>query len=157
MRTICVWMVSDSMRPDSSLIRVCQTMVRLPRWSGVASARTVPERPTHGPHPQAGQQRPHADHPPLGQGGAPSSTRWTSSWTTSTISSRRTPRTCHAFPLVKEEWGKLTDDDLKATEGKFDKLSGVIRERYGYSREKAEEELERFYKEHIYVDEGVKR
>src|SRR5262245_404145 len=36
---------------------------------------------------------------------------------------------------VKEQWGKLTDDDLTQAEGKFDKLSGVIRERYGYTRE----------------------
>jgi len=58
---------------------------------------------------------------------------------------------------VKEEWGKLTDDDLTTTEGKFDKLSGVIRERYGYTREGAEDELERFYKKYVYVDEGARR
>ena len=29
--TICVWMVMDSRRPDSSVTRVCHTMVRLPR------------------------------------------------------------------------------------------------------------------------------
>jgi uncharacterized protein YjbJ (UPF0337 family) len=45
---------------------------------------------------------------------------------------------------VKEEWGKLTDDDLKMVEGKFDKLAGLIRERYGYTKEKAEQELDRF-------------
>jgi uncharacterized protein YjbJ (UPF0337 family) len=59
---------------------------------------------------------------------------------------------------VKEEWGKLTDDDLKVAEGKFDKLAGLIRERYGYTREKAEEELERFCKKHhVYVEEEIKR
>ena len=58
---------------------------------------------------------------------------------------------------VKEEWGKLTDDDLKVAEGKFDKLAGLIRERYGYTREKAEDELERFYKKHVYVNEEVRR
>jgi uncharacterized protein YjbJ (UPF0337 family) len=58
---------------------------------------------------------------------------------------------------VKEEWGKLTDDDLTAAEGKFDKLSGLIRARYGYSREKAEDELERFYKKYVYVNEGAQR
>ena len=47
---------------------------------------------------------------------------------------------------VKEQWGKLTDDDLKMVEGKFDKLSGVIRERYGYSKERAEREIDDFYK-----------
>jgi uncharacterized protein YjbJ (UPF0337 family) len=58
---------------------------------------------------------------------------------------------------VKEEWGKLTDDDLTTAEGKFEKLSGLIRERYGYTREKAEDELERFYKKYVYVDEGAPR
>src|SRR6266446_94321 len=43
--TIWVWMVIDSRRPDSSVTRVCQTIVRRPRWSGVDSARTVPDRP----------------------------------------------------------------------------------------------------------------
>jgi uncharacterized protein YjbJ (UPF0337 family) len=59
---------------------------------------------------------------------------------------------------VKEEWGKLTDDDLKTVEGKFDKLSGLIRERYGYSREKADEELDRFYRKHkAYAEEDAGR
>ena len=58
---------------------------------------------------------------------------------------------------VKEEWGKLTDDDLTTAGGKFDKLSGLIRERYGYTREKAENELDRFYKKYVYVDEGTPR
>src|SRR2546425_12489518 len=43
--TIWVWIVSDRSRPDSSVTRVCQTIVRRPRWSGVDSARTVPDRP----------------------------------------------------------------------------------------------------------------
>src|SRR5712691_4422802 len=43
--TIWVWIVSDSNRPDSSVTRVCHTIVRRPRWSGVDSARTTPARP----------------------------------------------------------------------------------------------------------------
>ncbi len=59
---------------------------------------------------------------------------------------------------VKEEWGKLTDDDLKTVEGKFDKLSGLIRERYGYTKEKADQELDRFCTRHyVYAEEDVKR
>ena len=59
---------------------------------------------------------------------------------------------------VKEEWGKLTDDDLKTVEGKFDKLSGLIRERYGYTKEKADQELDRFCTTHnVYAEEDVKR
>ena len=42
---------------------------------------------------------------------------------------------------VKEQWGKLTDDDLTAIEGQRDKLLGRIQERYGLAREAAEAQL----------------
>ena len=58
---------------------------------------------------------------------------------------------------VKEQWGKLTDDDLTTAEGKFEKLSGLIQERYGFAKEKAEDELKRFYKKYVYVDEEARR
>ena len=48
---------------------------------------------------------------------------------------------------VKEWWGKLTDDDLDRAEGKADRLVGLLQEKYGYSREKAEEEFNRRLKE----------
>jgi uncharacterized protein YjbJ (UPF0337 family) len=49
---------------------------------------------------------------------------------------------------VKEQWGKLTDDDLRKVEGKYDKMAGLLREKYGYTKERAEEELDRFYHVH---------
>jgi uncharacterized protein YjbJ (UPF0337 family) len=45
---------------------------------------------------------------------------------------------------VKEQWGKLTDDELDRAEGKADQLVGLLQQRYGYTREKAEEEYDRF-------------
>jgi uncharacterized protein YjbJ (UPF0337 family) len=42
---------------------------------------------------------------------------------------------------VKERWGKLTDDDLQAIDGKRDRLVGKIQERSGIAREKAEEPI----------------
>ncbi|WP_182059323.1 CsbD family protein [Pantoea sp. ME81] len=42
---------------------------------------------------------------------------------------------------VKEQWGKLTDDDMDVAEGKRDQLVGRILERYGYGKEQAEKEL----------------
>ena len=44
---------------------------------------------------------------------------------------------------VKEWWGKLTDDDLKRVDGKFDQFVGLLQEKYGYTREYAEEEINR--------------
>ncbi len=45
---------------------------------------------------------------------------------------------------VKEQWGKLTDNDLTEIEGAEEKLLGLLQKRYGYAREKAEEEYKRF-------------
>ncbi len=45
---------------------------------------------------------------------------------------------------VKEQWGRLTDDDLDVIAGKRDQLVGMIQEQYGISREEAEKQVERF-------------
>lgn len=42
---------------------------------------------------------------------------------------------------VKEQWGKLTDDDLTRIEGNRDQLLGKIQERYGVAKDAAEREL----------------
>ncbi|MCA3182658.1 MAG: CsbD family protein, partial [Cupriavidus sp.] len=42
---------------------------------------------------------------------------------------------------IKEKWGKLTDDDITVINGKRDQLAGRIQERYGYTKERAEEEM----------------
>ena len=45
---------------------------------------------------------------------------------------------------LKEQWGKLTDDDLTVIEGKRDQLVGRLQERYGYTLEKAQKEADEF-------------
>jgi uncharacterized protein YjbJ (UPF0337 family) len=40
---------------------------------------------------------------------------------------------------VKEQWGKLTDDDLDVIAGKRDQLLGRIQERHGVAKHEAEE------------------
>ena len=42
---------------------------------------------------------------------------------------------------VKEQWGKLTDDDLDVIAGKRDQLLGRIQERHGISRDEAEKQV----------------
>ena len=44
---------------------------------------------------------------------------------------------------AKVWWGKLTDDDLKKVHGNSDKLIGLLQEKYGYTRQQAEEEYEK--------------
>ncbi len=45
---------------------------------------------------------------------------------------------------VRQKWGKLTDNDLATIEGKREQLAGAIQKRYGYTKEKAENELDEF-------------
>ena len=42
---------------------------------------------------------------------------------------------------VKEQWGKLTDDDFDVIAGKRDQLLGRIQERHGISRDEAEQQV----------------
>lgn len=48
---------------------------------------------------------------------------------------------------VKEKWGKLTDDDIAQIDGKRDQLLGSLQKRYGYEKERAEQELKNWEKE----------
>ena len=45
---------------------------------------------------------------------------------------------------IREKWGELTDDELDEIAGKRDQFLGKLQEKYGYTREKAEEELNEF-------------
>ncbi len=51
---------------------------------------------------------------------------------------------------MKEQWGKLTDDDLTIVEGKRDQLIGKIQERYGYGKEAAETEVKNWETQNKY-------
>lgn len=42
---------------------------------------------------------------------------------------------------AKQQWGKLTDDDLKVIAGHRDVLAGKIQERYGIAKDVAEKQL----------------
>jgi uncharacterized protein YjbJ (UPF0337 family) len=46
---------------------------------------------------------------------------------------------------VKEQWGKLTDDDLSVINGNRDQLEGKIQERYGYAKDKAKQDIDDWY------------
>jgi uncharacterized protein YjbJ (UPF0337 family) len=41
-------------------------------------------------------------------------------------------------------WGRLTDDELDQIEGHRDRLSGLLQEKYGYSRQQAEKSISDF-------------
>lgn len=45
---------------------------------------------------------------------------------------------------AKQQWGKLTDDDLAVVDGKREELVGRVQERYGIAREEAEKQVKQF-------------
>lgn len=45
---------------------------------------------------------------------------------------------------VKEQWGKLTDDQLDNIEGKRDYLAGKIQAAYGIGQDEAEKQIKEF-------------
>jgi len=47
---------------------------------------------------------------------------------------------------VKQNWGLLTDDDLKRINGAVQEHEGRIQSRYGYEKEKAKREVDQFIK-----------
>ena len=48
---------------------------------------------------------------------------------------------------AKETWGELTDDDLTKINGRREQLEGILEERYGYAKDKAKEEVDRWSQE----------
>ena len=45
---------------------------------------------------------------------------------------------------VKQQWAKLTDDDIGKIEGRRDVLVGKIQERYGVAQDEAEKQIKQF-------------
>lgn len=43
---------------------------------------------------------------------------------------------------IQKQWGKLTDDELDEIEGNREKLIGKIQEKYGYTKERAQMEVD---------------
>jgi uncharacterized protein YjbJ (UPF0337 family) len=48
---------------------------------------------------------------------------------------------------AKEKWGKLTDDDLAAINGKRDQLEGRLQQRYGFAKEQARKYVDAWFAE----------
>jgi uncharacterized protein YjbJ (UPF0337 family) len=43
---------------------------------------------------------------------------------------------------VREQWGKLTDDDVDQIQGRSEQLVGKIQERYGVARDEAKRQVD---------------
>ncbi|MBP6015185.1 MAG: CsbD family protein [Candidatus Promineofilum sp.] len=47
---------------------------------------------------------------------------------------------------VKQQWAELTDDDLDRISGKREEIVGLMQERYGWERARAETEFDDYLK-----------
>ena len=47
---------------------------------------------------------------------------------------------------AKQQWGKLTDDDLEVIAGKHEALVGKLQERYGMAKEDAQKKADEWLK-----------
>lgn len=54
---------------------------------------------------------------------------------------------------VKQQWGKLTDDDITTMQGSSQELCGKLQQRYGYEKDRAEQEINDFVKKNHLNDE----
>jgi uncharacterized protein YjbJ (UPF0337 family) len=47
---------------------------------------------------------------------------------------------------VQQKWGDLTNDDLDRIQGAQTEFEGLLQERYGYTKERAQQEVNDFLK-----------
>lgn len=48
---------------------------------------------------------------------------------------------------VRETWGEITDDEIDQVRGNYENFLGLLQEKYGWQRERAERELEAAFEE----------
>ena len=48
---------------------------------------------------------------------------------------------------VREQWGKLTDDDVNVAEGRIEQIAGKVAVKYGIAKEEAHKKLEQMSKD----------
>lgn len=54
---------------------------------------------------------------------------------------------------VREAWGKLTDDEIEQVAGKRDRLAGLLKKKYGYAKDEIDQQIDAFAEK--YSDQGA--
>jgi uncharacterized protein YjbJ (UPF0337 family) len=49
---------------------------------------------------------------------------------------------------IRQQWGKLTDDDVATMQGSYEELSGKLQKTYGYQKDDAKKEIDDFVARH---------
>ena len=45
---------------------------------------------------------------------------------------------------LKQQWGKLTDDQITQMQGSYEELEGALQKSYGYQKDQAKKEIETY-------------
>ena len=45
---------------------------------------------------------------------------------------------------LKQQWGDLTDDEITQVNGSYERLQGLLQEKYGWNRDRAEREIDAY-------------
>jgi len=56
---------------------------------------------------------------------------------------------------LKQQWGKLTDDEINQWEGSYEELEGTLQKKYGYQKEEAKKQINTFIEKHGYNKETM--
>lgn len=56
---------------------------------------------------------------------------------------------------IKHTWGKLTDDDINSLEGGVDQFIGKVQKTYGFTKERAMEEFDKFRNQNSQLFDGA--
>jgi uncharacterized protein YjbJ (UPF0337 family) len=51
---------------------------------------------------------------------------------------------------IKQQWEKVTDDDIGQLKGSGEELEGFLQKKYGYQKEQANKEINSFLNKHGY-------
>ena len=101
-------------------------------WTAVAQAQTPPaSAPAAAP---ATKQAPAKDAKPAREG--------IGTWTWNKVSGNWK----RMRGAIKEQWGKLTHNEIRAAQGRREVLNGYIQTRYGIDREAADKQIDEWLK-----------
>ena len=53
---------------------------------------------------------------------------------------------------IKQQWGKLTDNDITQINGSYDELCGLLQKQYGYQKDQAEKTINEFIEKQNYKE-----
>jgi uncharacterized protein YjbJ (UPF0337 family) len=54
---------------------------------------------------------------------------------------------------LKQQWGKLTDDEISVMRGTYEELEGALQKSYGYEKDQAKKEIDAFLERNQYTSD----